>query len=197
MDIKLSEKLQQLLQENKVAECIEIIEDELIKRPKNNFRKIIGRKELLKQAKKLNKWIGKFNKSANKKIYVKSICAELNKIALNADNWDIEMYAYDNYGGSKNYNWLEEWQHENKDRDNFTLKGFEDIQKVFAEFNKENLTKDEALIQSASLCELLIVLRTFELFDAAHQLAIENEKKWTRIPLMVKADGIDLIYLLK
>ena len=144
MGIEFLEKLQKLLQENKIAACIEIAEDELIQQPKNNFRKIIGRQDLLKQAKKLNKSIGKFNKSANKKIYVKSICAELTRITLNTGNWDIELYAYDNYGGSKNYNWLEEWQHENKDRDNFTLKGFEDLQKAFKKYKEADETEKEA-----------------------------------------------------
>ena len=53
MNLEFSRKLQKLLKENKLAECIEIAENELIQQPKTNFRKIIGRKELLKQAKKL------------------------------------------------------------------------------------------------------------------------------------------------
>lgn len=197
MDFELSGKLQKLLQENKIAACIEIAEDELIQQPKNNFRKIIGRKDLLKQAKKLNKLIGKFNKSANKKIYVKSICAELTKISLNTDNWDIELYAYDNYGGSENYKWLEEWQHENKDRDNFTLKGFEDLQKAFKKYKEADETEKEAKSISANLCETLVILRLFELFEATYKLALEDDKKWTKNPLIVKADGNELIYEIK
>ncbi len=197
MDIELSGKLKKLLQENKIAACIEIAEDELIQQPKNNFRKIIGRKDLLKQAKKLNKLIGKFNKSANKKIYVKSICAELNKIALSPDNWDIEMYAYDNFGGSQNFDWLNEWQHENKDRDNFSLKGFEDLQKAFKKYKEADEAEKEAKSISAKLCEILVILRLFELFEATYKLALEDEKKWTKNPLIVKADGNELVYLLK
>ncbi len=193
MDIELSGKLQKLLQENKIAECIEIIEDELILQPKSEFRKIIGSKELLNQAKKLNKALGKFYKSANKKIYVKSMCAELNKITLNPDNWEIEMYAYDNFGGSENYKWLEEWQHENKDSDNFTLKGFEEIQKIFRTFKNTSESEKEPMAISAKLCETLVVLRLMELFEAALNLAIEKEKKWINVPLIVKADGNELI----
>jgi len=193
MDIELSGKLQKLLQENKIAECIEIIEDELILQPKSEFRKIIGSKELLNQAKKLNKALGKFYKSANKKIYVKSMCAELNKITLYPDNWEIEMYAYDNFGGPENYKWLEEWQHENKDSDNFTLKGFEEIQKIFRTFKNTSESEKEPMAISAKLCETLVVLRLMELFEAALNLAIEKEKKWINVPLIVKADGNELI----
>lgn len=193
MDIKLSAKLQKLLQENKIAECIEIIEDELILQPKNDFRKIIGNKELLNKAKKLNKTLGKFYKSANKKIYVKSMCAELNKITLNPDNWEIEMYAYDNFGGSENFEWLEEWQHENKDSDNFTLKGFEEIQKTFRTFKNTDELEREPLAISANLSETLVLLRLMELFEAAQNIAIEKEKKWINIPLIVKADGNEFI----
>lgn len=197
MDIELSAKLQKLLQENKIAECIEIVEDELILQPKNNFRKIIGNKELLNQAKKLNKALGKFYKAANKKIYVKSMCAELNKITLNPDDWEIEMYAYDNFGGLGNYEWLEEWQHENKDSDNFTLKGFEEIQKTFRAFKNTNESERESLVISAKLCETLVLFRLMELFEAALKLAIKKEKKWINVPLIVKADGNELIYLIK
>lgn len=197
MDTEFIGKLQQLLVENKIKECIEIAEDELLKQPKNNFRKIIGRKDLLKQTKKLNKWISKFNKSANKKIYVKSMCAELNKIALHTDNWNIEMYAYDNYGGQENYDWLEEWQHEINDRDNFSLKGFEDIQKVFKKYKHADESYKKANLISAKLSEILIILRLFELFEAAKILAIEKEKKWILVPFIIKADGNELILLLK
>ena len=193
MDIELSEKLQKLLQVNKIAKCIEIVEDELIQQPKNDFRKIIGNKELLNQAKKLNKALGKFYKSANKKIYAKSMCAELNNISLNPSNWEIEMYAYDNYGGSEDYKWLEEWQHENKDSDNFILKGFEEIQKTFRTFKE---SEKESMTISAELCEILVLLRLMELFEAAQNLAIEKEKKWINVPLIVKADGNELIFKL-
>ena len=197
MNLELSGKLQNLLQENKITECIEITENELIQQPKTNFRKIIGRKELLKQAKKLNKWIGKFNKSANKKIYLKSLCAEMNRIDMNPNNWYLDIFAYDNYGGDQDFDWLGEWQHENPDKDSFTIKGFEDIQEVFKNFKEDNKSKDETLSISAKLCEILIILRLFELFEAAHNLAIEKEKKWIKIPVIVKADGNELIYLLK
>jgi hypothetical protein len=197
MNLELSGKLQNLLQENKIAECIEIAENELEKQPKTNFQKIIGRKELLKQVKKLNKWIGKFYKSANKKIYLKSLCAEMNRIAMNPDNWYLDIFAYDNYGGAQNFDWLEEWQHENPDRDNFSIKGFEDIQKAYKKFREENKSQNETLSISAELCELLIILRLFELFDAARNLAIEKEKKWIKVPVIVKADGNELIYELK
>ena len=167
------------------------------KKPKTNFQKIIGRKDLLKQAKKLNKWIGKFNKSANKKIYLKSLCAEMNRIDMNPNNWYLDIFAYDNYGGDQNFDWLGEWQHENPDKDSFTLKGFEDIQTVFKNFKEDDKSKDETLSKSAKLCEMLVILRLFELFEAAHNLAIEKEKKWIKIPVIVKADGNELIYLLK
>lgn len=197
MTLALSEKLQNLLLENKIDECIEIAENELILQPKTNFRKIIGRKELLKQAKKLNKWIGAFNKSANKKIYLKSLCAEMNKIDMNPSSWYLDIFAYDNFGGMENFDWLGDWQHENPDKDSFIIKGFEDIQEVFKNYKDDNKSKDEALSISAKLCETLIILRIFELFDAAHNLAIEKEKKWTKTPLLVKADGCELIYKLK
>jgi len=197
MNHELSQKLQNLLQENKITECIEIAENELEKNPKTNFHKIIGRKDLLKQAKKLNKWIGKFNKSANKKIYLKSLCAEMNRIDINPNNWYLDIFAYDNYGGDRNFDWLGEWQHENPDKDSFTLKGFEDIQTVFKNFKEDDKSKDETLSKSAKLCEMLVILRLFELFEAAHNLAIEKEKKWIKIPVIVKADGNELIYLFK
>lgn len=193
METELSGKLQNLLHENKITRCIEIAEEELKKQPKTDFHKIIGRTELLKQSKKISKWIGKFYKAANKKIYLKSICAELNKIETNTDNWDIELFAYDNYGGSQNRDWLEEWQHENRESDNFTLKGFEDIQKAFKKFRESDETQSTA----AELCGLIIVLRLFELFDAARNLALEKEKKWTKIPVIVKAEGNELVYEMK
>ncbi len=197
MDIEFSSKLQKLLQENKIAECIEIAEDELIQQPKTDFRKIIGRDDLLKQVKKLNKWTGKFFKSANKKIYVKSVCTEMIRMDINPDNWYLDIFAYDNYGGDSNFDWLGEWQHENPDKESFTIKGFEDIQEVFKNFKEDNKSKDETLSISAKLCEILVILRLFELFEATHNLALEKEKKWIRIPLIVKADGNELIYRLK
>jgi len=196
MNLELSGKLQNLLQENKIAECIEIAENELEKQPKTNFQKIIGREEFLKQSKKLNKWIGKFYKSANKKIYLKSLCAQMNRVAMNPDNWDLDIFAYDNYGGLQNYNWLEEWQHENPDKDSFNIKGFEDIQKAFKKF-RDDKSKNETLSISAELCEVLIILRLFELFEAAQNLAKKKEKNWIKVPVIVKADGNELIYELK
>ena len=196
MNLELSGKLQNLLHENKIAESIESAENELKKQPKTNFQKIIGRKELLKQSKKLNKWIGKFYKSANKKIYLKSLCAEMNRIAMNPHNWYIDIFAYDNYGGNQNFDWLGEWQHENPDKASFTIKGFEDIQKAFRKF-RDDKSKNETLSISAKLCEVLIILRLFELFEAAQNLAKEKEKKWIKVPVIVKADGNELIYELK
>ncbi len=92
---------------------------------------------------------------------------------------------------------MDEWQHENKDRDNFRLKGFEEIQKTFSTFKNASESVKESIAASANLCETLVLLRLFELFEAARNLAIEKEKKWIRVPLIVKADRNELIYLLK
>ncbi len=49
---------------------------------------------------------------------------------------------------------------------------------------------------SAKLCETLVLLRLMELFEAAQNLAIEKGKKWINVPLIVKADGNDLVFKL-
>jgi hypothetical protein len=183
------------LNDQKVQEAIAIAEAELSKHPENEFYRLLKRDDLLKHFKRLYKWLNRFYKAANKKIYIKSICIELNKISENPDNWYLDGFAYDNFGGSENYKWLEEWQHENPDKDSFKIKGLEDIQDVFKKL-KENDEDDDLQDQLIIIAQEIVLLRLFELFDSAFQIGREKEKRWTTIPVIVKADGNDLIYLI-
>lgn len=196
MDLELSERLGELLKQNKVDEAILITEAKLRQHTKTDFNKILGR-DLINLKEDFANYIDEFYKKINSHMTVKAIYCEMNGFTINPDLWFVDLFAFDKFGGTEDYDWLADWKQENY-ASGFIIRGYEDLQAVYKSYVKKEKWKNEVENTGHGICELLIVLRLQELMKATYKLGQEKSQQWTAIPVLVTAHDYDnMVYKLE
>lgn len=194
MNSELTEKLGEFLKANKLTEAIVLAEDSLQRKTKTDFHKIAG-KNLLALSAALADYLESFYKSVKGRIKIKAIYSEMNGFTINPEQWYLDSFAFDKFGGMDDLDWLADWEQENTTPDIFVIKGFEELQEVYERYMKEEKWKDEKESAASDICELLIVLRLQELFKEAVKIGGEKKMDFVNVPLLVTAhDYDDMIY---
>lgn len=203
MNFDLADKLTKLLEQNQLETAIKLAENELLKIPQTGFHKIIGKK-ITSQSNELKNYIkhfsnkttrvlnerksfiGKLLKSESKK--PAAFYCEMNGFTINYDRWFINLFSF-NKVESDNWEWLCDFY--DSSRQDLTINGLEEIQKVFEDVH-ENKRFNEPNMESAyEVCELIVILRLQELFKETYK----NEKEeWSQIPMYITAHDYEMIY---
>lgn len=105
MDFELLERIVALLNQDKVEEAIAITEIKLKQHTKTDFHKILGR-DLLHLTEDFADYINEFYNQVNAHMAVKAIYCEMNGFTINPDLWFVDLFAYDQLGGTEDYDWL-------------------------------------------------------------------------------------------
>lgn len=203
MNFELEDKLSKLLKNKSLDEAIEVGENELRKIADTDFHQIIG-KNLNHLITQLSEYIKDFDKSTTnllnkKRGFVKSIFSskkikpiayycEMNGFTINYDRWFIDLFSYEEWD-LEDWEWLSDFY--DSTTQDFTITGFEEIQKLFQDVHENNKLNDPNTKQAYDICELLIILRLQELFRDIYQV---NKEKWTEIPMFITAHDSDMIY---
>ncbi|NLG27974.1 MAG: hypothetical protein GX557_08690 [Chloroflexi bacterium] len=124
-----------------------------------------------------------FSESARKELDVKAIYGEMNGFYINPDLWYFELFAFDNYGGHEDYDWLSDWDHITQD--SLVLTGMEALQQVYA-----TVPMDSNPAKSAEgLASLLVVVKFQQLVQRAIPLM-----KQKNVPILATAHEFDFIF---
>jgi hypothetical protein len=113
----------------------------------------------------------------------KAAYTEMNGFAINPSLWWCSPFAYQNYGGHDDYDWLSNWQ--SGDFDILTITGLEPLQEVYA----SDASGSKRFTKARELTDLLVVIKFQELIrrSAPHM-------KELHFPLLATAHDYDFIY---
>lgn len=212
---ELQIKLQQCLSDKNIKSAIDFCETELQKVPTTDYHKILG-KELNHLIDPLIFWIDTFYNHISKQIDIEAMYCEMNGFTINPDLWFADLFAFDDYQGTEDLDWLADFEYGHctilQDPNwtgpptgilnSFLITSLEELQSKFEwkmgededgnpNYKKTTIDDDNA----EALCEHLIVLRLQELFDKAYIKAkASNDYSWANIPIIVTAHDWDMIY---
>jgi len=204
MNFELADKLYGLLESKKLAEAITLAEQELRNIPTTDFHKILDR-NLLYLTSGLTNYIQTFDKSTKdvlkkKQGYVKNLFGlgkeikpaayycEMNGFTINNDRWFIDLFSFENCSLT-DWNWLSDFY--DSTANDYTITGFEDIQKVFQDVHDNDRFEEPNIDKAYEVCEFLVILRLQELFKETYN---KSRDEWRNIPMFVTAHDYDLIY---
>lgn len=193
MNFELAEELNRLLIADKLEDAIKLTEDKLEQEGPTGFKIILG-KNLLHLMESLTVYLDSFYNKTKNNIEVKALYCEMNGFTINNDLWYLDVFAYDNYEGLDDLDWLADWEDENSAQEHFVITGFEDLQSVYEDYMAKENWKDEKIQSSSDICELLIILRLQELLRATVTKGKEKKMQWALLPILVTAHDYDLIY---
>lgn len=204
MNFELTDKLTELLEGNKLDQAIQIAENELIKIPRTDFHKIIG-KNLKHLTVDLKKYIADFDQTTTdmlkkKQGFLKSMFGskeqikpvayycEMNGFTINYDRWFIDLFSFERFE-TGNWDWLSDF-YDSSSKD-LTITGFEEIQTVFQDFHENERFNEPKIKIACEVCELLVILRLQELFRETYR---DGFNDWCKIPMFVTAHDYEMIY---
>ncbi len=196
MNFDLEDKLNEYVKRNDLDAAIRMAESELSKIPKTDFHQLIG-VNLLHMQLELDKYISKFYSivklkyALNFEKKLKAFYCEMNGFTINYDRWFINLFSF-NEIGHEDYEWLTDYDHLTKNE--LTITGFEDLQRVYEDTQKNKKYEIPEIEQAYEVAELLIILRLQELFRETYKAAKSKEKKWTKLPMYVTAHDYEMIY---
>ena len=108
---------------------------------------------------------------------------EMNGFDINPDRWFFDVFAFSQYGGHDDYDWLADWQSESYE--NLTITGLEQLQDVYA----SPAFRDKRFNDASYVAGLLVVTKFQDLMRRAAPLMRE-----LHFPLLATAHGYDFIY---
>lgn len=193
MDFDLEEKIQELIQIGKLEKAIQIVEQELTKYDKMEFSKIIG-KDLLHQIDELEIYLESFISELGNRISLKLVYGEMNGFSINYDSWFVDFFGFEIIGEMNDLDWLADWEDQNASLNSFTIKGFEEIQKIYQAHHENEMYKFNEHEEAADTCDYAVILRLQQLFNETIKKGKSKNKKWANIPIFVNAHDYELIF---
>ena len=204
MNFDLTDKLSELLESKKLDEAIVMAEQELKNIPTTDFHKILD-KNLLHLSSDLTKFINEFDNSTQevlkkkqgflknlfgfgKQVIPAAYYCEMNGFTINYDRWFIDLFSFENYSLT-DWEWLSDFY--DSSLNDFTITGFEEIQKAFEDVHENNRFEEPNIDKAYEVCELLVILRLQELFRETYKL---NQGDWYKIPMFITAHDYELIF---
>ncbi len=107
----------------------------------------------------------------------------MNGFNINADRWFFDVFAYEQYGGHNDYNWLSDWQSQYYPE--MTITGLEPLQEVYA----GDAFWSGKYAAACDLTDLLVVIKFQDLIRRAVPHMRELE-----FPLLATAHDFDFIF---
>jgi hypothetical protein len=204
MNFELADKLYELLESKKLDLAIAMAERKLKEISTTDFHKILDR-NLLHLTSDLAKHIKGFDKStkdvlkkkqgflknlfgSGKEVKPVAYYCEMNGFTINNDRWFIDLFSFENFSLT-DWDWLSDFY--DSSTNDFSITGFEDIQKVFQDVHNNDRFEEPNILNAYQVCELLVILRLQELFREVYKA---SNDKWSDIPMFVTAHDYDLIY---
>lgn len=181
----------ELIKIEEIDKAIELTEAELLKIPKNDFHKIIGR-NLFHLIDDANEFLNAvFEKSTEEIVNVKSIYCEMNGFTINPDLWFVTGMSFSFCNDLTDTDWLADYDHFFEMA--LVIEGYEDLQKIYEDYVQNEKWEYE---DSAELCAIIITLRLLELFRETYK-RFKDKSEWTKIPVFVTSHDSELIFKTK
>jgi len=196
MNFEFAEQINSDLENLDFIKALATAESELEKIPMTDFHSIL-RLSLTHQADSMTTWIDNFYKSTSKRIDIKALYFEINEFDINTETWYVDGFAFSEDGGLDldDMEWLCDVTQETMTSEEFVLKGYEKLQKAFADI-EEQVENDELTdeVQNArDWAEQIVIIRFMELMRSAHLNAKQKNLAWAKIPVYFTEHSYDFI----
>jgi len=187
MNFDFALEINPFLEKGHFSKAIDLAETNLKKFPPTVFHDIIG-KSLLHHTDNLVSWIDDFYNEASENTDIKALYFEMNEFDINTDEWYVNSFSYDKDGGLNldDMEWLCDMADNSSE---FVLKGYETLQKAFADTELDN----DNLQNARDWCEQIIIARFMQLMHSGHLKAKEKQLKWSTIPLYYTEHAYDFV----
>jgi hypothetical protein len=190
VESKLIPEIYRLIEGKPIAEAINAVKTSFSEIPMTPFH-AVAEKDFLPSAEALADHLVGFHETVSRTFEPAAIYCEMNGFTINPELWYLDVGAYREYGGLEDPSWL--CHHEHPRYSLFELRGWEDVQKLYARY-LWNLTATLEVRFAKTVAEFLIVLRFCELVAKAHEQAKTKATAFKRIPLLANAHDYDCLY---
>ena len=181
LSFELQMELTPILRSGDIARCERTLVARLASLPLSPFHIILDL-SITTDAKTVALWFDEFFQQHIARFQIGAAYTEMNAFFINPDLWFCNAFAYEQYGGHDDYDWLSRWQSE--DSDICVIEGFEPLQNVYA-----NGTPDKRFWDSSTIADLLVIIK----FQDLIRRAVPHMRQ-LRFPLLATAHDYDFIY---
>ncbi len=181
ISFELQNQLTPVLRAGDLAQCKRVVSTRLAALPQSPFHAILDL-DITSSPENVAEFFDEFlrEQPAGK---VKAAYTEMNGFDINTDLWFCSPFAYKQYGGHEDYDWLSDWQSE--EFDYLPIEGLSALQEVYA----SDAFRDDRFRDACSVTGLLVVIQFQDLIRRA---AIHMQE--LRVPLLATAHDYDFIY---
>ena len=178
----LIDQLEPRLRKGQIDACLEEAVKELNKLPETPFH-IVHKLHFTNKPSKIAEYFNRFIRQEKDRIAIKTLYAELNGFSVNPDRWYFDVFAYENYEGRDDYDWLADWN--SGEFPECKLTGMKKLQTVYDSEAIDEPDFDDA----EELCSLIVLLKFQQLISSSAKL-IKN----LQVPILATAHDWDFIY---
>jgi len=182
ISFELQDQLSPILRAGDVEQCERIVSARLAALPHSPFHIILDL-SITTDAAGLATCFDEFFRQQSACFKIGAAYTEMNGFDINTDVWFCQPFAYEQYGGHDDYDWISDWQGETEG--GLAIEGLESLQKVYA----GDAFRDERFDDACSVTSLLVVLRFQDLIRRAAPHMQE-----LRFPLLATAHEYNFIY---
>lgn len=181
ISFELQDQLAPILRSGDLAQCERIVSARLAALPVSPFHIILDL-PITTDAEGLAAGFDEFFQQQGARFKIEAAYTEMNGFDINTDLWFCQPFAYRQYGGLDDFDWLSDWQSD--EEGGFAIEGLEQLQAVYA----SDAFRDDRFDDACSVTSLLVVIRFQDLIRraAAHMQGL-------RFPLLATAHDYDFI----
>jgi len=181
LSFELQDQLTPVLRLGDLATCDRIVASRLSSLPPSPFH-VVLEISITNETREAAQYFDEFFRQQPRE-KVRAAYTELNGFSIKPGHWFCTPFAYQQYGGHDDYDWLSNWQ--SGDFDAMPITGLETLQKVYA----GDAVRGKHFSDARDLASLLVVIKFQDLIRRAATLMKE-----LRFPLLATAHDYDFIY---
>src|SRR5437899_3273992 len=159
-NVSLQKQLAPVLASGDIAQCERTLAARLAALPPSPFHIILDL-SITTNPKAVAVWFDQFFRQQSARFQIGAAYTEMNGFCINPDLWFCNAFAYQQYGGLDDYDWLSRWQSE--DSGICTIEGLESLQEVYA----SDAFRDTRFSEACDVTDLLVVIKFQDLIRRA------------------------------
>lgn len=179
---KLQKQLTPVLRAGDTARCERTVAERLAALPRSPFHIALDL-SITNPPTEIAAHFDGFFRQESSRLKIGAAYTEMNGFDINPERWFFDVFAFAEYGGHNEYDWLADWQSESYD--DMTITGLEQLQRVYA----STAFRDKRFKDASYVTGLLVVTKFQDLIRRA-----TSHMRELRFPLLATAHDYDFIF---
>jgi len=182
---ELSQIIEPHLREGNLDHCTDQVRDALLLLPDSPFH-IVTDLDFTNDPTAIAGHFDAFLARERARFDIEAVYTETNGFDINPDRWYFDLFAYDNYAGLNNLDWLAEWKSENFR--GMTLTGMEPLQSIY----DSDSFGSQQYSTAVEFASLYVVVRFQALISRSAPLM-----EYLKCPLLATSHDYDFVFEFK